>query len=374
MKLRLVVLSAALLAVIGGGAPAAAPVAAPSSFAVYLVRGEHVTPVRRVTAHTAALARAAVASLLAGPTASERRGGYTTAVPTATPLRGVSLRGGTLTVDLGRRFESGGGSLSMLLRVAQVVHTATQFPTVQRVAFRLDGAPVEAIGGEGVVVSPPVGRAAFEGQAPPILVEQPLPGDAVSTPLRVRGTADVFEAQLLVDVRTAGGTLLARRSVHASAGTGSRGGFDLRIPLTTTAQRLVVRAYDRSPKDGSIVGLATVPVTLAAGTPTLELTSATVDRTAHTVDARLRICFSSGPRAEIAVTERLLRGGETVASRSWVPQGVEPTAISPFACRSGWRLNWLVVPALRGPGTYTATIRVRDAEGRWTPPVVIRAG
>jgi len=49
----------------------------------------------------------------------------------------------------------------MLTRVAQVVYTVTQFPAVQRVAFRLDGKPVSAIGGEGVVVDPPVTHADF---------------------------------------------------------------------------------------------------------------------------------------------------------------------------------------------------------------------
>jgi hypothetical protein len=41
--------------------------------AVYLVQAEHVAPVRRVTAPTAAPARAALVALLAGPTAAERR-------------------------------------------------------------------------------------------------------------------------------------------------------------------------------------------------------------------------------------------------------------------------------------------------------------
>jgi hypothetical protein len=80
------------------------------------------------------------------------------------------------TVDVSRRYEDGGGSTSMLLRVAQVVYTAARFPTVRKVAVRIAGRPVTAVGGERVVVSPPVGRAEFEAQTPPILVEQPLPG------------------------------------------------------------------------------------------------------------------------------------------------------------------------------------------------------
>lgn len=231
-----------------------------SQVAVYLARGEHVAPVRRVIPASAAPARASLTALLAGPTSSERQLGYTSAIPAGTTLRGVSLAHGVLTVDLARRFGSGGGSLSMLLRVAQVVHTATQFPTVERVAFRLDGKRVTAIGGEGVIVSPPVSRASFEEQAPPILIEQPLPGDRVSTPLRIRGTANVFEAQFTIDVTTTTGKVLLRRAVTASAGTGTRGTFSILVPIKATAGRLVVKAYDRSPKNGDPMDLVRIPI------------------------------------------------------------------------------------------------------------------
>ena len=232
------------------------------SLAVYLVGDEHVLPVRRTAPHTVAVARAALQALLAGPTAAERRRGYTTAIPAGTRLLGLSLARGVLTVDLTRRFQSGGGSSSMLLRVAQIVYTATRFPSIERVAFRLDGKPVNAIGGEGVMVAPPVGRAAFEAQAPPILVERPLPGDRVTAPLAVRGTANVFEAQLFVDITTADGRLLAHRGVRATSGTGTRGSFDVRIPLKAQAAHLVVVAYARSPRDNARIDLVRVPVTL----------------------------------------------------------------------------------------------------------------
>jgi spore germination protein GerM len=51
----------------------------------------------------------------------------------------------------------------MQLRVAQIVYTLTEFPIIERVRFRIDGAPVAAIGGEGVVVQPPVAREDFIG-------------------------------------------------------------------------------------------------------------------------------------------------------------------------------------------------------------------
>ena len=255
---RLGVVLTAVLALAGASSTLAAN---RSELSVYLARGGHVVPVRRVVSATPAPARASMAALLAGPTASERRQGYTTMIPSATRLRGVSLAHGVLTVDFNGRFQAGGGSESMLLRVAQVVYTATSFSTVERVAFRLDGRPVAAIGGEGVVVSPSVGRSAFEAQAPAILVEKPLPGDRVSTPIRVRGTANVFEARFSIDVMTAAGARLAHRAVLASAGTGTRGVFDVTLPLRAYRGNLVVVAYAQSPKDGSRIDVVRIPVT-----------------------------------------------------------------------------------------------------------------
>jgi germination protein M len=263
LRFLLVVLGAVLVAlVVGDCAARSRPVGSATGttrLTVYLVRGERVAPVRRVVPRTPAVARAALAALLEGPTAQERKAGYLSCVPAGTTLHGVSVSGRVATVDFSRHFQAGGGSQSMLLRVAQVVHTATQFPTVERVAFRIDGRPVAAIGGEGVIVSPPVGRAAFEGQAPAILVEQPLPGDRVGTTLVVRGTANVFEARLVVDVRAPDGRLLARHNVSASAGTGTRGTFRVRISIPA-GKRLIVVAYSRSPKDGAPINVVRVPV------------------------------------------------------------------------------------------------------------------
>ena len=62
-----------------------------------------------------------------------------TAIPDGTTLLGISIADGIATVNLSREFESGGGSASMQARLAQVVYTLTQFPTVTGVRFQLDG-------------------------------------------------------------------------------------------------------------------------------------------------------------------------------------------------------------------------------------------
>lgn len=196
-----------------------------------------------------------------GPDAQERAGGLATAIPAGTEVNGVWVANGVATVDLSRAFESGGGSASTTLRVAQVVHTLTQFPTVERVAFRLDGEPVDAIGGEGVVVSPPVDRGDFEDQAPAILVESVGPGDVVESPLRVTGTANTFEATLNLRLVTAAGAVLHDDFVTATAGTGTRGTFEKTIEFDAAGDATLV-AYERSAEDGSEINVVEIPIVL----------------------------------------------------------------------------------------------------------------
>ena len=262
--------AAGALAIGCGDARPAAPVATPAvrldatptQIAVpYLLDHERVTPVARRVRRTRAVAGAAVRALLAGPTAAERDAGLTTAVPDGTRLLGLTVRDGVATVDLTKRFGSGGGSLSMLARVAQVVHTLTRFSTVQRVAFRLDGRPVSTIGGEGIIVAPPVDRADFEDLAPIILVESPLRGRRVRSPFAVRGTSNTFEASLTVDLLGPDGARLARRHPTATSGSGTRGSFTtvLRFDAKRGAALMLV-AYERSAADNRIVHAVRIPL------------------------------------------------------------------------------------------------------------------
>jgi hypothetical protein len=204
---------------------------------------------------------AAIRALLGGATAAERRAGLTSAVPTGTRLLGLSIRGGLATIDLSRRFAAGGGSLSMRARVAQVVFTLTRFATVRRVGFRLDGRAVSSIGGEGVIVSPPVDRAAFEDLSPVILVESPLREQRVRSPLVVEGTSNTLQARLHVELLGPDGARLTGRALRAGSGTGTRGAFrtTLRL-LAPEGARLILRAYERSAADNRIIHVTRVPL------------------------------------------------------------------------------------------------------------------
>lgn len=236
-----------------------------TTFLVYFARGERLGVASRSVAKTEGVGAAALTALLAGPSGDESGdAGLGSEIPAGTRLLGLSIAGGVATVDLSHDFESGGGSVSMLLRVAQVVFTLTQFPTVERVRFSLDGEPAAAIGGEGVVVDPPIGRREFEGQAPAILVESPAPFERVTSPLRIRGSANVFEATFGAEIADGAGSVLAEKVVTATSGTGERGTFDAELSFEPrTPGRLVLTVFTYSAKDGSRQDAVEIPLELA---------------------------------------------------------------------------------------------------------------
>ncbi len=125
---------------------------------VWFAHGDKLFVTKRIEPFDPGVARLALTALLAGPTDTERAAGLRTAIPTGTRLRALSLAGGVLTVDLSSQYGTGGGSLSVMMRLAEVVYTATQFSTVKSVAFEMDGRPVTAFTGEGVVLDHPQGR------------------------------------------------------------------------------------------------------------------------------------------------------------------------------------------------------------------------
>ena len=207
---------------------------ASTQLAVYFVRGGKVAPVRRAVPPTKGVAAAALLQLLEGPTADERAQGLTSAIPSDAALTGLSIAAGDARLD----------GVAGLDREAlgQVVYTLTQFPTVRSV--------------NGLT------RADLEDVTPLILVESPLPGDTVSSPLHVRGSADTFEANVQLSVGDADGNLVDTFTT-ATAGNGQRGSFDGVVTFTVRhpgAGTLV--AYDVNQASGAREHVFTVPVVL----------------------------------------------------------------------------------------------------------------
>jgi germination protein M len=236
--------------------------ASPRSVLVYLARNEEIAAVSRDIAGTPEVAMGAMNELLTGTTPYEEDLGFTSEVPFETRLLGLTIQDdGIAVVNLSPEFETGGGSLSMQMRVAQIVFTLTQFSAVDQVQFQIDGQPVEAIGGEGVMVDQPQTRADFEDISPAILLESPAPGAVVSSPIELRGTSNTFEATMQIEIIDSAGEIIYQDFATATAGSGTRGTFDVTIDLDIQNEGLgTIVLYEKSAQDGSRINVVETPV------------------------------------------------------------------------------------------------------------------
>jgi hypothetical protein len=136
------------------------------------------------------------------------------------------------------------GALLSPAALAQVVYTLTQFPTVKTVNGKT--------------------RADVEGFVPQILVEHPTAGETVTSPLRVTGNANTYEATFEYDLKDAKGKVISHHFEMATSGSGQRGTFDFTIPFTVDAEQdgtLVV--FESSAEDGSRIHIREIPLRLS---------------------------------------------------------------------------------------------------------------
>ena len=223
-----------------------------------------LVPLLREVPETRAVATAAMSALLEGPTSDESgERAITSAVPAGSRLLGLTIENGVVTVDLSSEFESGGGSMSVLVRLGQVVYTLTQFPTVQTVRFEIEGQPVTVFSSEGVVLDGPVGRDQYADLLPAIFVDRPAYGAAIGNPARVTGSANVFEASFLITLLDGEGNQILETPAMATCGTGCRGTFDVTLPYSVPeAGWGTLRVWEASAMDGSPQNVRDYPVWL----------------------------------------------------------------------------------------------------------------
>jgi hypothetical protein len=240
-------------------APAPAPAAGsatreqPVTVEVWLIRDEWVFPTRRTRPHTLATSRLALTELIAGPTGVEAAAGISTAVASGTRFD-ISIAGGVATVDFPQAFYDG-SSAEVRARQAQVVFTLTQFPSVSRVGFQVAGAAAGS----------PVGPELYQDWLPPIVVTSVAIGDQVTSPVRVAGTANVYEATVSIRILDAAGNPVGTAFTTATCGSGCRGDYHTAVSYRVgSQQRGTLLVYEVSAEDGSPVHVVEIPVTLAA--------------------------------------------------------------------------------------------------------------
>jgi hypothetical protein len=248
-----------------GQRPTATPAQGPAreiGLQAWFSRNGKLFVTKRTVPATTGIGQAALDRMLTGPSAAEYAAGLRSRIPAGTTVRGVRISAGIATVDLSSSFESAASPSAMPLRIAQVVYTLTQFPTVSGVRFAINGQGVTVVG--GVPVQSPQTRAMYGGYLPAITVRSPVIGARVTSPVTVSGTADVFEATVSVRVLDSAGHEIARTFTTASCGTGCRGDYSVTVSYSVPrTQPGTIEVFESSAKDGQPVNVQLIPVTLA---------------------------------------------------------------------------------------------------------------
>ncbi len=97
-------------------------------------------PVIRKVAKTQAVASAALAELLKGPTLEEESNGYSTAINYGVKVQSLNIKDKTAYVDFDETLEKAvGGSCRVAAIHSQIVNTLKQFSTVENVIISING-------------------------------------------------------------------------------------------------------------------------------------------------------------------------------------------------------------------------------------------
>lgn len=159
--------------------------------------------------------RGALEALLAGPSDAGLRGLW----PRGVRVLGIAQAGGVITVDLsGEARDASVGAAAEVAMVQSLVWTVTSAydQPDARVRLLIEGRPAGDAWGH-MVWDAPIAREAALDALTPVIVDTPLPGATVGSPVVVTGEAAAFEATLEWRVIRAG-VEVARGTAMTSEG------------------------------------------------------------------------------------------------------------------------------------------------------------
>jgi germination protein M len=223
------------------------------NLAVYYLRTfkgrPYLAPEWHPIPYTKAVAAAAVSELLDGePYCPGSRRPF----PAGARLRGLQIDQGTATVELSGTALAAQPGPARRWPLQALVHTLTQFPTVQRVLVRSGGR----------AISRPLARDTTLRLAP-IALAEPAPGALVKGDrLVVKGEASVHEGTVGLRLRDDRGQVMAQGHATAAKGAPGRGPFSGLLNFTPPASphSWTVEAFEVSDEDGTIVYSVQLPV------------------------------------------------------------------------------------------------------------------
>ena len=209
----------------------------------------------------------AVEALLDGLTEGEmsQTPAFSDAVPDETELLGLELDSGVATVDLSGEFDDGGGSASMLGRLAQLTFTLIPYSSIDEVMLELDGVPVTTFSSEGIDISDGL-DVAFFNDTGLIADKTPLSPawfEFVDSPFAVTGYSRSFEATVNWELYDADGELLDEG--FATTGSGDATFREMVFAVTYEVDRTqlgTLMVFEVSAADGGIIDLRETAVWL----------------------------------------------------------------------------------------------------------------
>ncbi|MFZ5640387.1 MAG: GerMN domain-containing protein [Bacillota bacterium] len=115
--------------------------------------GDMLVPAVKTIDNVPGIARATLEELMKGPGAGKD---LAPTIPSGTRLKDIDIHDGVATVDFSKEFVDNhwGGSSGELLTVYSVVDVLTQFPTVEKVQFLVEGRKVETLAGHMDLAQP----------------------------------------------------------------------------------------------------------------------------------------------------------------------------------------------------------------------------
>ncbi len=222
---------------------------------MYLVREMH--KVRK----TFGVARAALNELISVEPLSP---GAFRILPENTQVLGISIEDGLATIDFSREvLNANAGSVGESLGIASIVNTLTEFPTISKVMFTVEGKVENAIDwwGHTGLYQQPFSRDLSRVYEPVIWVTVPVEGQVLAGVFTMRGSARIFEAMVSYRLTDINGNMLASGYTMASKGAPERGDFEEVISFApSSAGAGILEVYETSMKDGSELHKVTIPV------------------------------------------------------------------------------------------------------------------
>jgi hypothetical protein len=221
----------------------------------YLVREVH-----RVK-KTPAIAKAALNELINGKPVTP--GAYRV-LPSGTKVLEINIDQGLATVNLSSEvLKANVGAEGEALGIASIVNTLTELPSIQKVSFMVDGQTEKAMNWWGHVglSGQPFSRYLADVWEPAIWVTTPSSGQMITSPVKISGSARVFEATVSYRIKDDSGKILAQGYTNASEGAPGRGDFLITSNFETAGPgKGQVEVFWVSPKDGSEQGKVIIPV------------------------------------------------------------------------------------------------------------------